>query len=189
MSGFDHFNFIGPLYDKIFGRRVDQEIVPLLELHSSDRILDVGGGTGRVARLLKPLVQSVWIIDSAQGMLAEAREKDLVSVNACAEQLPFRQESFERIIIVDALHHVADQQKTLLEMWRVLAPGGRMIIEEPDISNLFVKLIALGEKLLLMRSHFLTPSRIAALVSGAASENIRIVRNSGIAWVIITKNQ
>ena len=60
--------------------------------------------------------------------------------------------------MVDALHHVIHQGQTAREMYRVLKPGGRIVIEEPDIRKFGVKLIAVAEKLLLMRSHFLSPA-------------------------------
>ena len=47
--------------------------------------------------------------------------------------------------MVDALHHVADQEATIRELWRLLKPGGRIIIEEPDIRRFEVKLLALIE--------------------------------------------
>jgi demethylmenaquinone methyltransferase/2-methoxy-6-polyprenyl-1,4-benzoquinol methylase len=46
---------------------------------------------------------------------------------------------------------------------RVLEPEGRSVIEEPDIRTFGVKLVALAEKILLMRSHFLSPIQIASL--------------------------
>ncbi len=57
--------------------------------------------------------------------------------------------------MVNALHHVCNQQETVNELWRTLQPGGRIVIEEPDVRTFAVKLFALGEKLALMRSHFL----------------------------------
>jgi demethylmenaquinone methyltransferase/2-methoxy-6-polyprenyl-1,4-benzoquinol methylase len=65
--------------------------------------------------------------------------------------------------MMDALHHVRDQHLTASELWRVLTPGGRIVIVEPDIRKPMVKIIALGEKLLLMRSHFLSSGGIASL--------------------------
>jgi len=54
--------------------------------------------------------------------------------------------SFERIIMVDALHHVIDQSQTARELLRLLAPGDRIVIIEPDIHKPIVKGIAFPKK-------------------------------------------
>jgi demethylmenaquinone methyltransferase/2-methoxy-6-polyprenyl-1,4-benzoquinol methylase len=69
-------------------------------------------------------------------------------------------------------------------MFRVLKPGGMLIIEEPDIRTFGVKLIALAEKMLLMRSHFLTPDQIVKLFP-EGEKSIRA--EDGTAWVIVRK--
>ncbi len=187
MAKFDHFSFIGPVYDRIFGRHEDVEILEIANPNSSDRVLDVGGGTGRVAVLFKPLVRSVQIADAASGMLRKAQAKDLPVVVSNSERLSYPSGSFDLVIMVDAFHHVADQQGSLNEMWRVLAPGGRIVIEEPDIANFSVKLIALGEKLLFMRSHFVNPDMIAGMGAFDDLAQVKIIRKQGIAWVIIAR--
>jgi hypothetical protein len=67
------------------------------------------------------------------------------------------------------------------------APGGQIIIEEPDIRNFAVKLIALGEKLLLMRSHFHRPEVIAEMGLRNEGAEVQIQRKNGNAWIIINK--
>jgi ubiquinone/menaquinone biosynthesis C-methylase UbiE len=187
MKTFDHFNFISPIYDHIFGRGDAQRIVELTEVKEGQTILDAGGGTGRVALLFKALSEKIIVADSAIKMLHEAQEKGMWTVNGESEHLPFSCGAFDRIIMVDALHHVSDQQKTLDEMWRLLNHNGKFVIEEPDIQNFLVKLIALGEKLLLMRSHFLKPRTIAKMCHFGPNACVEIVRKKGLAWIIITK--
>ena len=187
MLKFDHFNFIGPFYDLIFGRSNAQKIVALTDLGKDHALLDVGGGTGRVTVLYKSISNNLLIVDSALNMLRKAREKGIRSIYSQSEMLPFRGQIFERIIMVDTLHHVRDQQQTLNEMWRLLAPGGKLIIEEPDIHHFAVKLIALGEKLLLMRSHFLTHQKILEMCQFSKEATVDLLRENGIAWIIITR--
>jgi demethylmenaquinone methyltransferase/2-methoxy-6-polyprenyl-1,4-benzoquinol methylase len=187
MGRFDHFNLISPIYDHIFGRRIDHEIVQFADLHENQSLLDIGGGTGRVTVLFSEITQKLLVADSATKMLQIAKQKGIFGVNCESEKLPFGRESIERVILVDALHHVANQAQTLKEMWRVLSPGGKMIIEEPDIQNFYVKLIAIGEKVLFMRSHFLSPKEIIALCQFDNHAAVKVHREHGIAWIIITK--
>ena len=55
-------------------------------------------------------------------------------------------------------------EASIAELVRVLEPGGRILIEEPDLTLLAVKLVAVAEKLLLMESHFRTPEAIGAVM-------------------------
>lgn len=88
--------------------------------------------------------------------------------------------------MIDALHHVCDHADTAREMWRVLKPGGRIIIEEPDIREFSVKLVAIAEKLAMMRSHFISPAEIAALFD-YPNAGVTFEKDGFNAWVIIEK--
>ena len=67
----------------------------------------------------------------------------------------------------------------------MLKPGGRLVIEEPDVRTWQVKIVAVVEKLALMRSHFLSPPQIAALLPPEAK--IKIEKEGYNAWVIVEK--
>lgn len=183
----DHFGFIAPFYDKAIPLRRAEKLIELTRLPVDGRLLDAGGGTGRVAQSLKGYVSKVVVADLSIGMLSEAKAKDGLSlICSFSESLPIPDETFERIIMIDALHHVLDQQETAAELYRVLKPGGRIVIEEPDIGKFMVKLIAIAEKILLMRSHFLSPPKIVELFRPFKT-NTQIVREEFSAWVIIDK--
>lgn len=180
---FDHFDIIAPIYARVTYSALDK-MRELGGLPIKGRVLDIGGGTGRVATALLQYVDEVVIADVSMGMLKQTHRSTLKPVCSHSESLPFPDNFFERVIMVDALHHVIDQPASAKEMLRVLKPGGRIIIEEPDINTFTVKLIALAEKLLLMRSHFLSPLQIASLFP-AGSTNI--VSEDSSAWVVISK--
>ena len=152
---------------------------------SDGRLLDVGGGTGRVASALRSYAKIIIVADPSFGMLKFAASKPGLQVAAAfSERLPFPEDFFERVIMVDALHHVVDQNATAHELIRVLKPGGRIIIEEPDIRTFSAKLVALFEKLLLMRSHFLSPDKIAELFPHGKT---RVATKDFNSWVVIEK--
>lgn len=184
----DHFDLIAPFYDRAIHYQRAQRMIELLGLPMQGAVLDAGGGTGRVAQALSGFASKVIVADVSLGMLRQARAKNgLGTVCAPSEKLPFSDASFERIIMVDALHHVHHQAHTARELWRVLKPGRRLVIEEPDVRDFGVKLIALAEKLLLMRSHFLAPADIASLFP-YPSARTRVEVEGSIAWVMVEKD-
>lgn len=160
---FDHFNLVAGLYDRSAQFTLNEQLLQLLAISPENILLDAGGGTGRVASAFRGLVRKVIVADLSLGMLRHALSKGLASVYTPVEHLPFQSMSFDRVVMVDVLHHVFDHRLTAYELWRVLNPGGRILIIEPDFRKFIVKLLALGEKALLMRSHFLSCEKIAAL--------------------------
>jgi ubiquinone/menaquinone biosynthesis C-methylase UbiE len=130
----------------------------------------------------------VFVADASFKMLRQAADKpDLIVLQSYAEVLPFPAMSFDRVIMVDALHHVENQLQTASELFRVLKPGGRLVIEEPDIHRFPVKLIAIAEKLAFMRSHFLSPEEIGRLFHGLPAQ-ISIECEPPNAFIIVKRN-
>ncbi len=162
----DHFDFLAPIYDIVIPPADSARLQELLRLPTRGRVLEAGGGTGRVSSRLLPMVGILVINDLSRPMLRQAQAKGaLLPVQSYVERLPFPDASFDRVFAVDALHHFDDHHGAVGELLRVLEPGGRLVIEEPDINRFPVKVIALFEKLALMRSHFLTEEQIRALVA------------------------
>lgn len=183
----DHFRYLAPFYDRLMGRLEIGPFYELLKLPVRGRLLDSGGGTGRTALPLSRLAGQVVVADLSTHMLTKARAKALPVVAAKSEQLPFGSGSFERILVVDALHHFTSQPAALADLARVLAPGGRLVIEEFDADRAAVRLMALAEKAVGMGSRFLRPREIRdlLLVQGLSVE-VRKGRACS-AWIIADK--
>ncbi|MFN2111765.1 MAG: class I SAM-dependent methyltransferase [Anaerolineales bacterium] len=185
---FDHFGILAPVYEKFIKPKAPDQIIKLLDLPTPGRLLDVGGGTGRVSVFLESLVDEVIIADLSHKMLIQSHLKPgLHPVCSHSERLPFPDGSFDRVIMIDALHHVCDQAETASELWRIIKPGGKIVVEEPDIHHWAVKLVAVGEKLALMRSHFLAPGQIRALFPSLDGK-VETFYEDYIARIVITKN-
>jgi ubiquinone/menaquinone biosynthesis C-methylase UbiE len=152
----------------------------------SDRILDLGCGTGIVARLLRERLGGagrITGVDASPDMLAVARvhapELDWREGNAMA--LPFADASFELVVCQQMLQFVPDRAAAAREIRRVLAPGGRLIAatwrarhEQPLFETLGViaerhlgpavdKRFALGDD-----------AELAALLAGAGLTDVRV---------------
>jgi demethylmenaquinone methyltransferase/2-methoxy-6-polyprenyl-1,4-benzoquinol methylase len=183
---FNHFDLIASLYNQTAQFSATESLLALLDLPPDGLLLDAGGGTGRVAGALRNMVRETVVADPSRGMLHHAANKGLAATCAPAEHLPFASSTFDRIIMVDSLHHVFDQRQTATELWRVLAPGGRIVIIEPNIHRFAVKLIAIGEKMLLMRSHFLPAEKITALFA-SHNTHVRVIVNDLNIWICAEK--
>lgn len=160
---FDHFDILAPVYERLIPPPEPGVLGALLDLAPSHALLDAAGGTGRVAGVFAASIARAVVCDLSPRMLEQARRKGLETVLAEVESLPFADATFDRILLVDAFHHVRDQAAALRELLRVLKPGGRLVIEEPDIRRPLVKLVAALEKLTFMRSRFSSPEAIARL--------------------------
>ncbi len=182
-----HFDFLAPLYERFIRPPDAARLQSLLDLPGGGWMLDAGGGTGRVASLLCPLVERLVISDLSFPMAQQAGMKGCVMpTQARVERLPFPDGRFDRILVVDAFHHFGDQPGALNELVRVLTPGGRLVIEEPDIRRFAVKLIALGELLALMNSRFRSPAEMQAMVASRGLD-ARVEVDGPTAWIVATK--
>lgn len=97
------------------------------------RILDLGGGTGRVSLALSESIPARFVVaDPNAGVLRtgpEARRVARVRV-PMTPTLPFADASFDAVILVDVLHHVGDPLRALAECGRCLRPGRAIHIVE-----------------------------------------------------------
>lgn len=104
-----------------------------------ERVLDIAGGTGDLARLFSRRVGpqgEVVLTDINPGMLQQGRDRLLDAgivlplVRCDAEKLPFSADRFDCVSIAFGLRNVTRKLAALAEMRRVLRPGGRLIVLE-----------------------------------------------------------
>ncbi len=184
-----HFDIIAPFYDRVIHKLDLKRLIKLLKLPAKGRMLDAGGGTGRVSSRLRTMIDEVVVCDVSLPMLKQAKNKGrLWAAQSHIEQLPFPNESFERIVVVDALHHFCNQRQSIQELLRVLKFGGRLVIEEPNIDKFIVKWVALAEKLFLMRSHFCSSNEIVAMIKEQEFNAYVESDDRFIFWVVVEKN-
>jgi demethylmenaquinone methyltransferase/2-methoxy-6-polyprenyl-1,4-benzoquinol methylase len=158
------FHCLAPFYDHLIRKPQVDRLKKLLDLPPNGIIVDAGGGTGRVSKHLKDITANVCVCDINRSMLKQTqRRKNLLPLQADAANLPFPANSIDAILIVDALHHFTNPEKAVLEILRVLKPGGRLLIEEQDIERIPIKVVQFSERRLGLQSRFLTLKEILAL--------------------------
>ncbi|WP_029068996.1 demethylmenaquinone methyltransferase [Jonesia quinghaiensis] len=97
-----------------------------------ERILDLAAGTGTSSLPFSDAGADVVPCDFSLGMLqvGKSRRRDLPFVAGDAMQLPFAAESFDAVTISFGLRNVSDTTAALSELFRVLRPGGRLVVCE-----------------------------------------------------------
>jgi arsenite methyltransferase len=114
-------------------------------LDSGERVLDLGSGAGTDSLVAAQMVGeegSVTGIDMTPQMLAKARNAaaamgvgNVTFVEGEAERLPFADASFDVVVSNGVIDLVPDKDALFAELYRVLAPGGRMQIADVTIQN------------------------------------------------------
>ena len=109
-------------------RRV-RTVIRCLGAAAEHQILDVGCGGGNLLALLPGSRRCG--IDLSAPMIKRAHERlgrDAALIHGDAEQLPFADESFDRVVLSSVLSHVLHPERVIAEIRRVTRPGGRIVI-------------------------------------------------------------
>lgn len=100
-------------------------------LKGTERALEIGVGTGRIAVPLAPHLGAYYGVDLAIPMMQKLRQKDthrrVRVAQADVQHLPFAQNSFDLAVAVHILHLVPDPEQAVHELGRVLKPGGYVL--------------------------------------------------------------
>ncbi len=116
------------------------------------KVLDLAGGTGDLAKLFSSIIGDsgeIVLADINDSMLKVGRDRmidaglinNITFAQVNAESLPFEENYFDCITIAFGLRNVTNKQKALESMYRVLKPGGRLLVLEfsKPTSELFNK--------------------------------------------------
>lgn len=123
--------------------RVSHEtMIRLSRVQPSDRVLDMACGPGLVTLLFAERAQEVIGLDLTHALLEKARQqqrerglKNVQFIEGDAEHLPCPDGSFTLVASHKALHHFSNPHKILTEAYRVLRPGGRLLLGDTISSD------------------------------------------------------
>lgn len=137
----DRYDLMNDLMSLGIHRWWKRQAISRCQIRPNHQVLDLAAGTGDLSCLIHAKLNpmgSVTLCDLNEMMLQNARlrliDQGIVEnvriVQANAEKLPFADQSFDRIIIGFGLRNVTHKDRALASMYRVLKPGGRLIILE-----------------------------------------------------------
>lgn len=173
------------------------KVADAAHIQSGQRVLDVACGTGILAREAASRMEStghVVGIDLSPGMVAVARQlaPTIEWREGMAESLPFPDRSFDAVVSQFGLMFFTDRRQALQEMFRVLAPGGRLAVATWDsLDNMlaYASEVALLEQTAgrqaadALRAPFVLGNRkdLAKLCSEAGMVSTQITTHQGTA--------
>src|SRR5580658_273499 len=119
---------------------ITEKTIRLMDLRPGERVLDLGCGSGWATRLLARLVTDgpegsgqVVGVDVSDEMIRQARAaskdfENILYVWGSAQQIPWEENFFDKVLSVESFYYYADQERALAELFRVMAPRGRLFI-------------------------------------------------------------
>jgi ubiquinone/menaquinone biosynthesis C-methylase UbiE len=125
-------------------RSLTQVLIDQLDPKETDKVLDVGTGTGRLGTVMCQLVPKGVVIgiDSGYGMLRVAQEKVLKTkinnyhvVRAKAEVLPFPSRVFDSAYLMLSFHHFTESERAAAEVYRTLKAKGYLVSIDPVLKE------------------------------------------------------
>ena len=129
-----HYDWINRVMSLGTGHLYRRQALRRMGLSTGMRVLDIGCGTGVIAQHAANIAGPqgcVVGLDPSIGMLhAAVQWRVPLAVQALGECLPFRADSFDAVTMGYALRHVSDLGLAFREYWRVLKPGGRVLLLE-----------------------------------------------------------
>ncbi|MBI4436278.1 MAG: methyltransferase domain-containing protein [Candidatus Omnitrophica bacterium] len=133
-----HYDRLAVDYDRrwrSYSERTFKAIFECLDLSGGEHILDVGCGTGKFEQMVVERFDTVSIIgmDISRSMLNIAQKRlasfpQVALLMAQAERLPFRPETFDRVLCANMLHNVRKPATFIQECARMLRPNGRFVL-------------------------------------------------------------
>jgi ubiquinone/menaquinone biosynthesis C-methylase UbiE len=132
------YSRLAPKYDEKWSFYIEattRETLARLNLRPTDRVMDVGCGTGalllRLSRSHSP--SRLFGVDPVPEMLAVAGRRlppEIEIREGWAERLPFETDRFDVVVSCNMFHYIREPALALHEMSRVLIPGGRLVITD-----------------------------------------------------------
>jgi ubiquinone/menaquinone biosynthesis C-methylase UbiE len=136
-------------------KNIFRDIMKKLDFQKNDSVLDLGSGTGRIARYIAPYCREIVLADGAPNALKAAKRKlsgaknarfALVDLNSAP--LPFQNDEFDKVLCYSVIHaSISNHEKAgvlIRELLRIAKPGGRILIGDIPLQEKYATY--LGER-------------------------------------------
>lgn len=131
-NGYDYKKIFWEDADRKYEDAADRMAIRHLLPRRIDNFVDIAGGYGRLANEYLPRAKSATLFDYSETELKQAHEiygDQLKTKSGDIYSLPFKDDTFDALMMIRATHHFKDMPKVMRELHRVLKPGGVAVIE------------------------------------------------------------
>ena len=131
-NGYDYKKIFWEDTDRKYEDMADRMAIRRLLPQQMDTFVDIAGGYGRLADEYLPRAKLATLFDYSKTELAQAREmygNKIKTQPGDVYDLPFKDNSFDALMMIRATHHFKEMQKVSDELYRILKPGGIAVIE------------------------------------------------------------
>ncbi len=135
------------------------------------RLLDVGAYTGVFVEIATRHGWNAWGVEPSAWAVEQSRQRGLNMVSGTLETAGLDDNSFDVITLWDVIEHLTDPQSTLQEAWRILTPGGALIVHTIDMDSAFAR--ALGPRwpwLMEMHLYYFSRRTLRAMLEQTSFE-------------------
>lgn len=163
----------------------DYAITALRNLFVDPRQLsgvELGCGLGDTTVYFHHLTRRMYGVDFSNGMIEQAKERHQKQANlfikAWFHDLPFAENSLDFAVSFGTFHHLLTKEhyeETLREIWRVLRPGGAVIISDTNPWNPLTTIISRSQTIDLGNEHFFSRSEVKPIYAKVGFVNTSIV--------------
>jgi SAM-dependent methyltransferase len=150
VPNYEEYDYEAEWHERSIEDRAEKEIIGRW-LEPSRYCLELGGGFGRVTKILEPYFETVFMVDYSKRHLASAAAhlKKTSILRTEIRRLPFKEDIFDCIVIVRVLHHIEDVRTLLDETVRVGRDDATLIIGVPNTKLGRYRGIKLNQRVLI----------------------------------------
>lgn len=130
-------------YSSTLGRLAERSIAMALSSiwapAPNERLLGLGYALPWLERFRADAERVLAFMPARQGAVSWPASEPCATALVFEEDLPLYDSSIDRVLMVHALEHAENPRETLMEIWRVLSPGGRLVIVAPNRRGMWAR--------------------------------------------------
>ena len=169
-------------------RSIEQVLTSLWKPITNERLVGLGYATPYLDRFRADTERTIALMPARQGAVHWPFGEPCATSLVFDEDLPLPDSSIDRLVMIHALEHCESASETLAEIWRVLSPGGRLIIVVPNRRGVWARMdhtpfgsgrpYSGGQLAALLREQMLTPTAWSDALHFPPSQNKFLMKSA-----------